>query len=624
MPPQRPPRVHNSLGPLASLDPSARVVWLPDALPQIEGAVDNAISILERVLHPARRNLCLLLPVLEVMQGRVAAAEAVENGRPVQRFQVDQLRSECLQKISGRLSIMYVAVRGLMLQEQVQVDPATRTVVANSDDGISQYTRITNQVLSDCRQLQTNLEDKRRNYRSIVTDANICAEQLERLTRKINQFTNGNVKFVDHTVKRYLKSKTNADLATAVDIALRDAGRSVQHDAASHMLCLSSVVFPADVVPVVPAAVAGSPEEEQEPRMIFELICKSGCIDLVDRLLCSDWLDCPFDSTVNYGTDKFFEDVLSALFIAKPREQCYCPLLLPLWTWLVWKQPNTLSCVKAFWFDLDRSGFDLLNKSIPLWPVGETMRFTPGSAVGSVGPTLAQVEAVLPADAAIRGHFCVDRGVVTLLLLPTGDFEVRIAGASGRDVYAGGPGYIGGPGMILTYRVHYMALSSAPWRLIVGQQSSGSRELGGGGGGSFLVQGEELLLAAGGGSGGVINTGSYNASYVSPGRGIIANDTGSDNSSKCDSALGGKGWKGISKYLASNEIASDTGFSFGGGGQGHYSYGLGGGGGYSGGDAFSNGGTSGGSSYAHSSAALVQPAAATNKGSGFIEIKRVS
>jgi hypothetical protein len=569
-------------------------------LPQIEGSVDNAIGILERVLHPARRHLCLLLPVLEVMQARVAAAEAVENGRPVQRFQADQQRSDCLQKISERLSVLYAAVRGLMLQEQVQVQvqvpvgPATRTAVANSDDGISQYTRITNQVLSDCRQLQTNLEEKRRSYRSVVTDANICAEQLERLTSKINQFTTLNVKFVDHTVKRYLKSKTNADLASAVDNALRDAGRSVQHDAASHMLCLSSVVFPADVVPVVPAAVpvavAGSPEQEQEPRMIFELICESGCIDLVDRLLCSDWLDCPFDSTANYGADKFFEDVWSALFISKPREQCYRPLLLPLWTWL--KQP--------------------------LWPVGATVRFTPGSAVGSVGPTLAQVEAVLPADAAIRGHLCVDRGVVTLPLLPTGDFEIRIAGASGRDFTLAG-----GPGMILTYRVHYTALSTAPWRLIVGQQqSSESGYPGGGGGGSFLVQGEELLLAAGGGSGGVSN--GYNASYVSPGRGIIANDTGSDNSSTSGSARGGKGWQGISKYLGNNEIASDSGFSFGGGGRGHETVGFGGGGGYSGGDALSNSGPGGGSSYAHSSAELVQPAAAANKGSGFIEIKRVS
>lgn len=252
--------------------------------------------------------------------------------------------------------------------------------------------------------------------------------------------------------------------------------------------------------------------------------------------------------------------------------------------------------------------------------MGATVRFTPGAAVGSVGPTLAQVEAVLPADAAIRGHLCVDRGVVTLPLLPTGDFEIRIAGASGRDY-----SFAGGPGMILTYRVHYTALSSAPWRLIVGQQhSSESGYPGGGGGGSFLVQGEELLLAAGGGSGGVGGHSCYNASHVSPGRGIIANDTGSDSSSTLRSGRGGKGWQGISKYLGSNEIASDSGFSFGGGGRGRESYGSGGGGGYSGGHAASSSGTGGGSSYAHSSAALVQPAAAANKGSGFIEIKRVS
>ena len=65
----------------------------------------------------------------------------------------------------------------------------------------------------------------------------------------------------------------------------------MKHDAPSHMLCLSSVVFPADVVPVAPAAVVGRPKDEQEPRIIFQLICESGCIDLVDRLLHSDWLD---------------------------------------------------------------------------------------------------------------------------------------------------------------------------------------------------------------------------------------------------------------------------------------------------------------------------------------------
>ena len=147
--------------------------------------------------------------------------------------------------------------------------------------------------------------------------------------------------------------------------------------------------------------------------------------------------------------------------------------------------------------------------------------------------------------------------------------------------------------MILTYRVRYTALCSAPWRLIVGQQSSGSDYPGGGGGGSFLFLGEELLLAAGGGSGGVSNSGGlnssgfhsgYNASNVSPGRGIIANDNGQDSSHSWGTAVGGKGWKEISKYLGTAEIAgSNTAYSFGGGGRGR-EYGGGGGGGYSGGD----------------------------------------
>ena len=596
MPPQRAPRAHNNLGPLAKLDPSARVVWLPGDLPQMEGAVDNAIQILESLFHPARRNLCLLLPVLEVMLVRVAAAEAVENARPLLQFQADQQRSECLAEISKRLHYMCVAVRELMLQ--VQVDPAALSSVANSDDGISQFNIISNQVLSDCKKLKSNLEDMRRSYRLVVTASNICDMHLARLAAKIDHYSSVNVKFIDHTcVERYLKIKTHVDFAAAVDLTLRDAGRSVKHDAPSHMLCLSSVVFPADVVPVAPAAVVGRPKEEQEPRMIFQLICESGCIDLVDRLLHSDWLDCPQMVTANYGQNKFFEDVWTALFISKPREQCYFQHFQPLLTWLC----------------------DILR----LWPVCETVRFTPGAATGSVGPTLAQVEAVLPKDFVFRNQLRVDRGVVTLPLMPTGDFEIRIAGSSGRDNH-----FKGGLGMILTYRVRYTALCSAPWRLIVGQQSSGSDYVGGGGGGSFLFLGEELLLAAGGGSGGVSSSGGMNASHVSPGRGIIANDNGQDSSHSCGTAVGGKGWKEISKYLGTAEIAgSNTAYSFGGGGRGDRTngYGGGGGGGYSGGNCINRGSNdAGGTSYAHSSAVLVQPPSATNTGSGFIEIKRIS
>jgi len=301
--------------------------------------------------------------------------------------------------------------------------------------------------------------------------------------------------------------------------------------------------------------------------------------------------------TANYGQSKFFEDVWTALFISKPREQCNFQHFQPLLTWLC----------------------DILR----LWPVCETVRFTPGAATGSVGPTLAQVEAVLPKDFVSRNQLRVDRGVVTLPLLPTGDFEIRIAGSSGRDHQIKG-----GLGMILTYRVRYTALCSAPWRLIVGQQSSGSDYVGGGGGGSFLFLGEELLLAAGGGSGGVSNSSVYNAFYVSPGRGIIANDNGQDSSGSWGTAVGGKGWKEIFKYLGTAEIAgSNTAYSFGGGGRGYGPHGGGGGGGYSGGDCYNHGSGSwvaGGTSYAHSSAVLVQPPSATNTGSGFIEIKRIS
>jgi hypothetical protein len=295
--------------------------------------------------------------------------------------------------------------------------------------------------------------------------------------------------------------------------------------------------------------------------------------------------------TANYGQNKFFEDVCTALFTSKPREQCYFQHFQPLWTWLC--------------------GIGIV---IP-WLVCETVRFTPGAATGSVGPTLAQVEAVLPKDFVLRNHLRVDRGVVTLPLMPTGDFEIRIAGSSGRDHH-----HKGGLGMILTYRVRYTALCSAPWRLIVGQQSSGSDYVGGGGGGSFLFLGEELLLAAGGGSGGLSS--GLNASHVSPGRGIIANDNGQDSSHSWGTAVGGKGWKEISKYLGTAEIAgSNTAYSFGGGGRGR-ELGAGGGGGYNGGDCA--GSAAGGTSYAHSSAVLVQPPSATNTGSGFIEIKRIS
>ena len=171
MPPQRAPRVHNNLGPLAKLDPSARVVWLPGDLTQIEGAVDNAIQILESLFHPARRNLCLLLPVLEVMLVRVAAAEAVENARPLLQFQADQQRSECLAEISKWLHYMCVAVRELMLQ--VALSPVTK-----SDDGISQFNIISNQVLSDCKKLKSNLEEKLRTSASNIYDMHLALKSI--------------------------------------------------------------------------------------------------------------------------------------------------------------------------------------------------------------------------------------------------------------------------------------------------------------------------------------------------------------------------------------------------------------------------------------------------------------
>ena len=170
--------------------------------------------------------------------------------------------------------------------------------------------------------------------------------------------------------------------------------------------------------------------------------------------------------------------------------------------------------------------------------------------------------------------------------------------------------------MILTYRVRYSASSSAPWRLIVGQMHSGTQP-GGGGGGSFMFQGEELLLVAGGGGGG--GWARDHDSHITPGRGIIADDPGTNGIDGGAGAWrddGGKGWREIANYLSGGPIASDS-FSFGGGGQGCSTH-AGGGGGYSGGS-----GWCGGSSFAHPSAALVQPASATNFGSGFIEIQRI-
>ena len=253
------------------------------------------------------------------------------------------------------------------------------------------------------------------------------------------------------------------------------------------------------------------------------------------------------------------------------------------------------------------------HQMMDVWPVGLKVRFTPGAAVGSVGPTLEQVRAVLPTDAAIRNHpdLRVDGGVVTLPLLPTGDYKITIAGASGRNFYN-----FGGKGMILTYRVRYSASSSAPWRLIVGQMHSGTQP-GGGGGGSFMFQGEELLLVAGGGGGGGWHL--CHDSHITPGRGIIADDPGTNGIDGGAGAWrddGGKGWREIANYLSGGPIASDS-FSFGGGGQGCSTH-AGGGGGYSGGS-----GWCGGSSFAHPSAASVQPESATNFGSGFIEIQRI-
>ncbi len=250
------------------------------------------------------------------------------------------------------------------------------------------------------------------------------------------------------------------------------------------------------------------------------------------------------------------------------------------------------------------------HQMLDVWPVGLEVRFTPGAAVGSVGPTLEQVRAVLRSDAAIRNHpdLRVDGGVITLPLLPTGYYHITIAGASGRNVFIfGGKG----KGMILTTGVHSSASSSAPWRLIVGQMHS---EQGGGGGGSFMFQGEELLLVAGGGGGG--GGGGIH------GRGIIADDPGTNGIGSGTGILrydGGKGWREIANYLSGGPIASDS-FSFGGGGQGSLTHG-GGGGGYSGGS-----GSGGGSSFAHprlTSTASFQITSDTNLGSGFIEIQRI-
>jgi len=288
-----------------------------------------------------------------------------------------------------------------------------------------------------------------------------------------------------------------------------------------------------------------------------------------------------------------------------------------------------------------------------------THTFTTCGSTGRLGPTDTQITNTYTGT-SVAGYVVGNSGGYQLWTAPsTGDYTVKIAGASGGG---GGAGGAAGSGAVISSTL--ALVGGVTYSILVGQR--GLHDLGGGGGGgSFLWQGTNLLTASAGGGGGggggysglQGNTGTSGSAGIGTGtatRGGAGGVNGYagetfDNTGNSWDAAAGAGWYSDSTVAAQysgthannayrplnsglgglpfNSAKPNNAGGFGGGGGGGgdansiYSNG-GGGGGYSGGgnggmDVSENrGGGGGGGSYSGSAITTYSP----NTFSGYITI----
>ena len=141
----------------------------------------------------------------------------------------------------------------------------------------------------------------------------------------------------------------------------------------------------------------------------------------------------------------------------------------------------------------------------PLVSFSQTVyTFTNAGATGRFGPTQSQVTTAYTATTLAGAVTVNTQGIQEWIVPVTGNYRIRVAGASGQNSSNG----VGGQGMIV--QSDYPLTAGTVLNIVVGQQGlptvlTGSFNGGAGGGGSFVytgaIGGGGLLSAAGGGGG---------------------------------------------------------------------------------------------------------------------------
>ena len=244
------------------------------------------------------------------------------------------------------------------------------------------------------------------------------------------------------------------------------------------------------------------------------------------------------------------------------------------------------------------------SETVNYWPV----TFSNCGATGRLGPNQTQINNAY-AGSALSGNVVSNNGIQTWTVPETGQYTIKVYGASGG--YGGSTTDNGGAGkgarMVGTFNLNQGDILN----IIVGQEGiSNGHWAGGGGGGSFVIRnGAPLIIAGGGGGGGKIGgyawvihgTASQNA-----GSGQYGGTGGTNGNGATGSNIrGGNAGGYYSNGSGSQNFHGEIGTAYVNGGYGgnayHGSQGGFGGGGGSYGAGGGGGGYSGGGGGAHNS-----------------------
>ena len=244
-----------------------------------------------------------------------------------------------------------------------------------------------------------------------------------------------------------------------------------------------------------------------------------------------------------------------------------------------------------------------------------THTFTPCSATGTTGPTLAQCQTAYGTSWSTNAsYYTVTAGIQYWTAPYTGVYQVTAAGAVGV-----GAAKVAGRGAII--RANVSLTQGAIYKIVVGQAgTNGSGGSGGGGGGTFLTTSTNTPIIIAGGGGGALG-GTLSNAALATGQTTTSGANSSDNYGSGGTNGGGGygatgGWGGGGGGLSSNgtngaNCVNSLGYGFingatggstcssayGGFGGGAGTHGNTGGGG--GGGGYSGGGGSGQGSNAH-------------------------